>query len=112
MRVQKETNFNRQGKYFLREDFKGKAAVRMKIFRKKIRPVKILRYSSVSILRAAFYEIHANQTGVNLSHFTLGCSFGGLGEYSCRENSLKPELLKHMRVILLHFKIQMDYFHR
>ena len=60
--MQKETDFNRHGKYFLCEDFKGKAAVRMKIFRKKIRSVKILRYSSVSILRAAIYKIHVNQT--------------------------------------------------
>lgn len=62
MRVQKETDFNEHGKYFLCEDFKRKTALRMEILRKKIRAVKILRYSSVSIFRAALYKIHANQT--------------------------------------------------
>lgn len=86
--MQKETDFNGHGKYFLCEDFKGKAAVRMKIFRKKIRSAKILRYSSVSLLRETLYKIHTNQTRVHLSHLTLGCSSGGL-EYSCRVKQFK-----------------------
>lgn len=61
----------------------------MKIFRRKIRSVKILRSYSVSILRAALCKIHADQTQVHLFHFTLGCSFGGLGEYSCRLKQYK-----------------------
>lgn len=88
MRVQKETDFKGDGKYFLCEDFKVKAAVRMKIFR-KMRSVKILRRSSVSILRTALYKIDANQTWVHLSHLTLGCSFRGLGECSCGVKQLK-----------------------
>lgn len=51
--MQKETDFKGHEKYFLCEDFKGKAAVRMKIFRKKISSVKILRCCSVSIPKAA-----------------------------------------------------------
>lgn len=47
--MQEETDFKAHEKYFLCEDFKGKAAARMKIFRKKISSVKILRCSSVSI---------------------------------------------------------------
>lgn len=61
VRLQKQI-YNRHGKYFLCENFKGKAAVRVKIFGKKIRSVKILRYPSMSILKAALCRIHANQT--------------------------------------------------
>lgn len=105
MRLQRETDFNRRGKYFLCENFKGKAAVRVKIFRKKIRSVKILRYPSMSILKAALCRIHANQTRLICLVSLLAVLLGDWEKTAAEKNSLKPELLKQTWVILLHFEI-------